>query len=325
LPNRASASAGPRRSSSAFQHANDLAGGRCAECLLGLAAAQHRLGEADVSLATTREAIAAAGNSPLAADAYFFLAALQLQRRPPDLAAAANALTRVLRLGDSLRSEALSGLATIRLAQDDYGAAVTAARQSLAAAPEGPMAKRSRVTLCQARQKGYLPGPPVAQRTFLSRSWQEAFAAAAAQTADTTPPLCPGNLGVWLPNHAPQCSEADGDNPYEATGILSLGRNPNVTRPQKVAAPPPVYTEEARKARLPQRHLCADGEEAVGDRQDLLQRLQPAALSRQHGGGSAAAAARHRQALHRGREGHDQSLAGRRDPPRCLRCRGRRG
>ncbi len=73
------------------------------------------------------------------------------------------------------------------------------------------------------------------------------------------------------------------------------------------------------------RHLCADHQEALGDRQDVLQRLHQAALSHQPGCRPAAAGPGLRTAVHRGRQADGRDLACRRDSARRLRRRSRRG
>jgi len=119
-------------------------------------------------------------------------------------------------------------------------------------APKGALAQRARIVLCRARTKGFLPGPFVTRRTFLARPWQDRFAAAAAAGADGVPAICPGRRPVEPPARSrPLCSEAGGDEPYDTTeSVLSLREHFDVTKPEKLSALPPVYTDEAHQARI---------------------------------------------------------------------------
>jgi TonB family protein len=165
---------------------------------------------------------------------------------------AERALDRRAQAGGSDQAEAQTGLASASLSRQHYSEAVNSARDALRADAQGPLAQKARIILCRARAMGFLPGPYVPQRTFLARPWQERFGAAAAAGADGVPALCQGRRVE--PRRAQvraRCSEAGGEEPFGTIeGIFSLTEHPDVARPQKLDAAPPVYTELARQARL---------------------------------------------------------------------------
>jgi TonB family protein len=194
----------------AFKEANEAAGGRCGQCLLGLARSLQRLGHLDTAIGTTREAVTALAGNPLQGRAYCQLGD-QLLLGEVTATAAAEAeemYGSALNAGAGYRAEALSGIAEARLQLDRYQQAIEAARDSLAVSRSGETAGRARSTICRAQRRGDLPS-----RAFLLR--------------DAVP-------NAYRPT--------DEQDPLRVGGPVS--------KPVKVYAPPPVYTEEARKQRL---------------------------------------------------------------------------
>jgi TonB family protein len=183
----------------AFKHADELAGGHCGVCLLGLARALEGLERYELAIGVVRGAIEALGGDPLAAKGQLELGGLLLARHGKgDVEEAERAFTWVTQNGkvQADRTAALSGLAVVRLRLKRYPEAVQAAREVLLADPRGPVGRQARVALCLARERGPLPGPS----------------------------------GFSL------------DPPKRVGGA--------VHKPEKVYAPPPSYTDNARRARL---------------------------------------------------------------------------
>jgi TonB family protein len=177
-----------------LKHADELAGGHCGVCLLGLARALEGLERFELAIGVVRDAAEALGDDPLAAKAYLELGDLLLARHHPgDVEEAEQAFGRVTRGSD--RAAALSGMAVVRLRQRRYLEAVEAAREVLRADVHGPVGRQARVALCLARNAGSVPGP-------------------AAESSDS---------------------------PRRVEGP--------VEKPRKLYAPPPRYSENARRAR----------------------------------------------------------------------------
>jgi len=143
----------------AFRRANEAAGGRCGQCLLGLARALDRLGNLDTAIATTREAVAALAGSPLQGRAYCQLGhqLLRPEGTPTAAGEAEEMYSRALHAGATYRAEALSGIAEARLELERYPQAIAAAQESLAASHTGETAGRARSIICRARRGGNLP------------------------------------------------------------------------------------------------------------------------------------------------------------------------
>jgi TonB family protein len=162
-----------------FAQANELAGGHCGECLLGLARAKQGLGDLNAGIVAAQKAVEALAKDPLQGLAYQHLGDLLSQRagacEPPpcdaaalaDLAAAEETYGSALASGSADRSYSLAGLALTRIRLAHYPEAADAARQSLTAAATGAAAARARVLLCRARWTGKVPaadGPEAAIR-----------------------------------------------------------------------------------------------------------------------------------------------------------------
>jgi TonB family protein len=205
----------------AFREANDAAGGRCGQCLLGLGKALQRLGRLDSAIAATRAAVAALAGGPLQGRAYCQLGdQLLLLELPPAASTEAEQMySSALRAGAAYRAEALSGIAEARLQLARYPQAIAAAQDSLALSRTGEAAGRARSTICRAKHGGNLPSRDPA--------------------SGESAPLAP-RLGDDRP--------VNDDRLVNVAPALRVGGR--VSKPVKVYAPPPVYTEEARKQRL---------------------------------------------------------------------------
>ena len=205
-----------------FAAANQRAGGRCAECLLGLARCYP--GAAGLSLESaiedTRQAIALLADSQDLQRAYCQLGALLLLRPGSEAGAEAEeAYAKALEAWPYAHAEPLAGIAAARLRRERYAGAVDAASRAIMAGPGSAAGLRARSTICRARQAGNLsreaaPMPPLPR-------------ALARPTAETS------------------VERAPRDEPSSTLHIEG-----EVVKPSKLYAPPPVYTEMARKARL---------------------------------------------------------------------------
>lgn len=201
-----------------FAEANRLAGGRCAECLLGLARCYG--GAAGLSLESaigaTRQATALIADSLSLQRAYLQLGDLLLLRQGTDSDAGAEeaeeAYTKALDAWPHAPAEPLAGIAAARLRHGRYAGAVEAATRAINAGPGTDAGLRARSTICVARQAGNL-----------------------SREAAPLPPL-PGALA------GPVAGAGAETAPLRIEG--------EVTKPSKLYTPPPVYTEMARKARL---------------------------------------------------------------------------
>jgi TonB family protein len=206
-----------------YVQASQLAGGRCAECLLGLARC-YRPGAASPSLESaiddTRQAIELLADSKDLQRAYLQLGTLLLMRPGTEAGAEAEAAyTKAFDAWPYSHAEPLAGIAAARLRRERYAGAVEAAGRAIMAGPGSAASLRARSTICLARQAGNLsreaaPMPP------LPHAPADPAAGASTQTA-------PQN---------------------EPSSILRL--EGEVTKPSKLYSPMPVYTEMARKARL---------------------------------------------------------------------------
>jgi TonB family protein len=205
-----------------FAAANQRAGGRCAECLLGLARCYP--GAAGLSLESaiedTRQAIALLADSLDLQRAYCQLGALLLLRPGSEAGAEAEeAYAKALEAWPYAHAEPLAGIAAARLRRERYAGAVEAASRAIMAGPGSAAGLRARSTICLARQAGNLsreaaPMPPLPR----------ALARPAAETSVERAPR------------------------GEPSSTLRI--EGEVVKPSKLYAPPPVYTEMARKARL---------------------------------------------------------------------------
>jgi TonB family protein len=205
-----------------FAEANRLAGGRCAECLLGLARCYP--GATGLSLESaidsTRQVIALLADSLSLQRAYLQLGTLLLLRPGTEAGAEAeDAYAHALDAWPYAHVEPLAGIAAARLRRERYAGAVEAASRAIMAGPGSAAGLRARSTICLARQAGNLPRE-AAPKPPPPRALAGPAAGAGAETA-------PRN---------------------EPSGILRI--EGEVVKPSKLYAPAPVYTEMARKARL---------------------------------------------------------------------------
>lgn len=229
----------------AFRHANEAAGGHCGRCLLGLGRALWQTGERDAAIAATREAAAALAGDPRQVQAYVQLGfqLLDASDTPKTAAEAEASFGKAMQLDASSRAAALAGIAEARLQLEHYQPAIDAAEESLSSSRTGESAARARSANCRARRGDDLPS--------------KAFA---LPTVDLSP---------------------FGDARAHATVDSPLRVGGQVTKPVKVYAPAPFYTEEARKMRLQGVVII----EAVIDRQgciaaDRILKGMPAGLDR---------------------------------------------
>src|SRR5579864_3845535 len=205
-----------------FAEANRLAGGLCAACLLGLARCYP--GAAGLSLEAaiddTRQAIALLADAMELQRAYCQLGAPLLLRPGEDAGAEADeACPKALDAWPYAHAEPLAGIAAARLRRERWAGAVEAARRAITSGPGSPAGVWARSTICLARAAGNLsreaaPMPP------LPRALAGSAAGAVLETAP----------------------------PNEPSEILRI--EGEVTKPSKLYAPMPIYTEMARKARL---------------------------------------------------------------------------
>jgi TonB family protein len=206
-----------------YAQASQLSGGRCAECLLGLARCYYP-GAAGVSLESaiddTRQAIALLADSQDLQRAYLQLGALLLLRPGTGAGAEAEgAYTKALDAWPYSHAQPLAGIAAARLRGERYAGAVEAAGRAIMAGPGSVASLWARSTICVARRAGNL-----------------------SREAAPLPPLPRAPAG---PAAGASAETAPRDEP---SGILHI--EGEVTKPSKLYAPAPVYTEMARKARL---------------------------------------------------------------------------
>lgn len=124
---------------------------------------------------------------------------------------AEEAYSKALAVEDADRAEAWFGVARARLRRELYAGAEAAARAAIEADVDGRQTPRARAMICVARRA----------RPLLNAI-----------------PLLP-------PAVAPAVVDPAGDYYYEALRVRG-----NVTKPSKVYAPQPVYTEKARKSHV---------------------------------------------------------------------------
>jgi TonB family protein len=201
-----------RAAAKAYAEANEHAGGHCGECLLGLARAELGLGDLDAGIATARDAVAALTGDALLGLAYQHLGDLFLQRAGAcqPPLCGSAAIADLTAAGEAYETALASGSADRSLAL--IGLAKSRLRRSLY--PEA--AEAASEALAAAGR-----GPAaVAARVLLCR---------ARGTAHLPP------------SHLPD----DKASPPE---LLQVKRH--VTKPLKIWAPAPIFTEEARKKQL---------------------------------------------------------------------------
>lgn len=144
-----------------FKHANELAGGRCGACLLGISRVHGAIRRWEEAESAAREAIPLLDRPDLQALAYDQLGVALAEGRK-DWDGAEAAFRKAIELGaDKVRS-ARYNLAEALMSKKKYAEAADMARVFLAGNAEGELARRARVLLCLARLDGSLapPEPP---------------------------------------------------------------------------------------------------------------------------------------------------------------------
>jgi TonB family protein len=153
----------------AFKQADDLSGGHCGPCLLGLARSLEGLERYDLAIGVLRDATTALGDDAASVTANVELGELLLLRQG-DLDEAERVFSRAAQGGTGRpeRAAALSGVAVVRLRQKRYVEAVATSREVLgeSPAPSEPVRRQARLALCLARDAGNLPAPATAPDTF---------------------------------------------------------------------------------------------------------------------------------------------------------------
>lgn len=202
-----------RAAAGAYAQANKHAGGHCGECLLGLARAKVGLGDIDAGIEATQEAVGALAGDALLGLAYQLLGDLYLQRAgacKPPPCGTAT-LADLAAAGEAYEKALASGSADRSLALT--GLATSRFRRSLY--PEAAEAASEAIAAAGS-------GPTaVPARVLLCRARRAANLATAQPYG--TPPDSPSTI-------------------YHVGG--------QVAKPVKIWAPPPVYTEEAKKKLL---------------------------------------------------------------------------
>ena len=201
-----------RAAAKGYAEANERAGGHCGECLLGLARAELGLGDLDAGIATARDAVAALTGDPLLGLAYQHLGDLLLQRAGACQPPLCGpaAIADLTAAGEAYEKALASGSADRSLAL--IGLAKSRLRRSLY--PEA--AEAASEALAAAGR-----GPAaVAARVLRCR---------ARGTANLPP------------SHLPD----DKASPPELLQVKG-----HVTKPLKIWAPAPIFTEEARRKQL---------------------------------------------------------------------------
>lgn len=144
----------------AFNRANELAGGPCGDCMLGLSRAYVGWGHNESAVEVMRQATRVLSDPLDLARAFNQLGVLLTALRPQvdkDLAEAEEAFAQAIRIGGAgERAAARANLAVARFKRARYSEAAEAARQAMR---EGNLAaaKLARVALCSARRAGSLP------------------------------------------------------------------------------------------------------------------------------------------------------------------------
>jgi TonB family protein len=140
--------------------------------------------------------------------------------RQPETSAAADAeraYEKAAELGVPYRAEALVGVARAGLRRELYTEAAAAALQAIQASSDDETAGKARSAICQARRAGNL-----------------------TPEAAPMPPAEPAPAIPWVVRQ--------GDPSPRGEGPFRVAES--VTKPRKLYAAPPVYTEEARKQRV---------------------------------------------------------------------------
>ncbi|MFL6200847.1 MAG: TonB family protein [Thermoanaerobaculia bacterium] len=153
-----------REAAETFQRADELAGGSCGPCLLGLSRAQLALKQPEKSADAARKAVAALHASGLIGQAWNQLGMALISRSRPDLAGAEEAFRKAVAVpGGQLAIVASYNLADVLWREKKYAESEQFARAALVADPAGPAARNARIVLCQARADGAPTAPEEAR------------------------------------------------------------------------------------------------------------------------------------------------------------------
>lgn len=217
-----------------FRQAEELAGGPCGLCRLGLSRAYTGLRKPEKAADAAREAAGLLRNPDLIAQAWNQLGFALMSYTKPDLAGAEEAFRKATEAGadGQLANIARYNLADVLWRQKKYAESESAAREALNAAPAGPASLNARIVLCQARTDGAPVAPP-----------EVVYEDAA----------CP----------------KDELRIFERKAQAAPGQG-EVIRPEKLFGRPPVYDESARMSRI-QGDVVV---EAIIDTEGCIERLR---------------------------------------------------
>lgn len=220
----------------AYQRADELAGGQCGRCQLGLAHAYTGLGQHEEAAGAARKATTVLQDLPLLSRAWNDLGVALTLQRTPDLPGAEEALRNAVKLDGPLVNTSRYNLADNLWRQKKYAEAEQLAREALNADPSGPASRSARVVLCQARTDGAPPIPPEVL-------YEEA-------TCNSEPP-----------------QPADSADPA-ADQVIAVGKG--VLPPVRLYARAPHYDEKARKKHIKGTVVL----ESIIDKEGCVQRLR---------------------------------------------------
>lgn len=194
-----------------FQQADELAGGSCGPCLLGLSRAYTGLRKPEKAADAARKAAGLLRTPDLVAEAWNQLGFALMSRSKPDLAGAEEAFRKATEAGagGQVGNIARYNLADVLWRRKKYAESESAAREALNAAPTGPASLNARIVLCQARTDGAPVAPP-----------EVVYA-------------CPKE-GLRIFDKKAQATSAESE----------------IVRPEKLFGRPPVYDEGARMSNL---------------------------------------------------------------------------
>jgi TonB family protein len=203
-----------RKAVEVFEKADQLAGGQCGVCQVGLARAWFGAGNPGKSVEAARRATGLLKTPEALGQAYNQLGVSLLRLSESDFAEAEAAFRKALDLGGSAGEIARYNLAEVLFREKRYTDSIDIARQFLQSKPEGPVAERARTTLCLARR------------------------------ADTSPFLTPEQIA----EHKANCDvDPDGIRVVGGKDPAVAGK---VSRPEKLFGAPPTYTESARRDKV---------------------------------------------------------------------------
>ncbi len=197
------------KAAAAFQQADKLSGGGCGSCMLGLARAHSGDRQYDKAVTAARRAIETLDTPAAVGLAWNQLGMALAMRKNPDHAGAEEALRKAIGFGGPLLHVYQFNLADVLWRRKQFAESETLARAALLGDPEGPLATKARIVLCQAKADG-TSAPPL-EEVYVKDE---------------------GSCGLMAPLPG-------GEQPQRVEGA--------VQRPVKLFGRPPSYPEEARK------------------------------------------------------------------------------